>query len=94
MHPNNQVTSTRGKAVKPTSQASPKEIAVDDYFLSPHASLSQAFDSMNIKLATNLNSLRISFNPVVLAITSWARFAPSCCMHYQSSRELEWGSYS
>jgi hypothetical protein len=44
--------------VKPTSQASPKEIDVDDYTLSLYASLSQAFDPMNIKLkrkSTNLS---------------------------------------
>jgi len=39
--------------VKPTSQANPKEIDVDDYALSLYASLSQAFDPMNIKLTTN-----------------------------------------
>ena len=43
--------------VKPTSQANLKEIDVDDYALSLHASLSQAFDPMNIKLATNPTSL-------------------------------------
>ena len=43
--------------VKPTSQASPKEIDVDDYTLSLYASVSQAFDPMNIKLATNPTSL-------------------------------------
>jgi DNA polymerase I len=36
--------------VKPTSQANSKEIDVDDYTLSLYASLSQAFDPMNIKL--------------------------------------------
>jgi len=43
--------------VKPTSQATPKEIDVDDYALSLYASLSQAFDPMNIKLARNPTSL-------------------------------------
>jgi DNA polymerase I len=43
--------------VKPTSQANPKEIDVEDYTLSLYASLSQAFDPMNIKLATNPTSL-------------------------------------
>jgi DNA polymerase I len=43
--------------VKPTSQVNPKEIDVDDYALSLYASLSQAFDPMNIKLATNPTSL-------------------------------------
>ncbi len=43
--------------VKPTSQANPKEIDVDDYALSLYASLSQAFDPMNIKLAPNPTSL-------------------------------------
>ena len=38
--------------VKPTSQAYPKEIDVEDYTLSLHAALSQAFDPMNIELAT------------------------------------------
>jgi DNA polymerase I len=43
--------------VKPTSQANPREIDVDDYALSLYASLSQVFDPMNIKLerkSTNL----------------------------------------
>jgi hypothetical protein len=43
--------------VKPTSQASSKEIDVDDYTLSLYASLSQAFDPMNIKLKTKSASL-------------------------------------
>jgi len=43
--------------VKPTPQANPKEIDVDDYTLSLYASLSQTFDPMNIKLATNPTSL-------------------------------------
>ncbi|MGA3108081.1 MAG: DNA polymerase domain-containing protein [Candidatus Bathyarchaeia archaeon] len=43
--------------VKPTSQVNPKEIDVDDYTLSLYASLSQAFDPMNIKLGTNPTSL-------------------------------------
>ncbi len=43
--------------VKPTSQVNPKEIDVDDYALSLYASLSQALDPMNIKLATNPTSL-------------------------------------
>jgi DNA polymerase elongation subunit (family B) len=43
--------------VKPTSQANPKEIDLDDYALSLYTSLSQAFDPMNIKLATNPTSL-------------------------------------
>jgi DNA polymerase elongation subunit (family B) len=43
--------------VKPTSQANPKEIDVDDYAVSLYASLSQVFEPMNIKLKTNLASL-------------------------------------
>jgi len=44
--------------VKPTDQANPNEIDVDDYALSLFASLSQVFDPMNIKLkmkAANLS---------------------------------------
>jgi DNA polymerase elongation subunit (family B) len=44
--------------VKPTPQANPKEIDVDDYVLSLYASLSQAFDPMNIKLAASPTSLK------------------------------------
>jgi DNA polymerase I len=40
----------RNFTVKPTSQSDPKEIDVDDYALSLHASLSQVFDPMNVKL--------------------------------------------
>ena len=43
--------------VKPTSQAGSKEIDVDDYTLSLFASLSQAFDPMNIKLKTKSTNL-------------------------------------
>jgi DNA polymerase I len=43
--------------IKPTSQANPKEIDVDDYILSLHASLSQIFDPMNIKLKLSGSSL-------------------------------------
>ena len=43
--------------VKPTSQADPKEIDLGDYALSLRASLSQAFDSMNIKLSTDPTNL-------------------------------------
>ncbi len=43
--------------VKPTAQANLKEVDVDDYALSLYASLSQAFDPMNIKLTTNPASL-------------------------------------
>jgi DNA polymerase elongation subunit (family B) len=43
--------------VKPTSQADPKEIDVDDYVLSLCASLSQVVDPMNIKLKINLTRL-------------------------------------
>ena len=39
--------------VKPTSQANPKEIDVDDYALSLAASLSQVFEPMHIKLKMN-----------------------------------------
>jgi hypothetical protein len=39
--------------VKPTSQANPKEIDIDDYVLSLYASLSQVFDPMKIKLEMN-----------------------------------------
>jgi DNA polymerase elongation subunit (family B) len=47
----------RNFTVKPTSQANPKEIDVDDYILSLYAALSQAFDPMNIKLKRDLTSL-------------------------------------
>jgi DNA polymerase I len=43
--------------VKPTSQANSKEIDVEDYTLSLYASLSQVFDTMNIKLTTNPTNL-------------------------------------
>ncbi len=43
--------------VKPTSQANPKEIDVNDYALSLYASLSQPFDPMNIRLASKPTSL-------------------------------------
>lgn len=43
--------------VKPTSQATPQEIDVDDYSHSLYASLSQVFDPMNVKLKMNPISL-------------------------------------
>ncbi|MGA2790325.1 MAG: DNA polymerase domain-containing protein [Candidatus Bathyarchaeia archaeon] len=43
--------------VKPTSQANSNEIDVDDYVLSLHASLSQAFEPMRIKLKMNSTKL-------------------------------------
>jgi DNA polymerase I len=43
--------------VKPTEQADPNEIDVNDYALSLHASLSQVFDPMNIKLKLKAASL-------------------------------------
>jgi len=48
----------RNFTVKPTTQATPKEIDVDDYTFSLYASLSQVFDPMGIKLkmkAANLS---------------------------------------
>ena len=47
----------RNFTVKPTSQATPKEIDVDDYAFSLYASLSQVFDPMNIKLKMKAASL-------------------------------------
>jgi len=47
----------RHLTVKPTSQATPKEIDVNDYTISLYASLSQVFGPMNIKLKTNATSL-------------------------------------
>jgi len=47
----------RNFTVKPTSQANPKEVDVDDYASSLYASLSQVFDPMNIKLMTKAASL-------------------------------------
>ena len=47
----------RNFTVKPTSQADPKEIDVNDYVLSLSASLSQVFEPMNLKLKMNLTSL-------------------------------------
>jgi hypothetical protein len=43
--------------VKPTQQANPKEIDVDDYVLSLYASLSQVFEPMNIRLKVTPTSL-------------------------------------
>jgi hypothetical protein len=43
--------------VKPTTQANWKEIDVDDYVLSLHASLSQVFDPMGIKRRADAPSL-------------------------------------
>ena len=43
--------------VKPTTQADPKEIDVDDYTLSLFASLSQAFDPMALKLKSDTTKL-------------------------------------
>jgi len=43
----------RNFTVKPTPQANPKEIDVEDYILSLFASLSQVFDPMNIRLKLN-----------------------------------------
>jgi len=47
----------RNFSVKPTSQADLKEVDVNDYVLSLHASLAQVFDPMNVKLKLNASSL-------------------------------------
>jgi len=47
----------RNFTVKPTAQASSREINVNDYILSLFTSLSQAFDPMNIKLKMHSTSL-------------------------------------
>jgi hypothetical protein len=44
-------------ALRSTHSISPEEIDVDDYALKLYASLSQAFDPMNIKPATNPTNL-------------------------------------
>ncbi len=43
----------RNFTVKPTPQANPKEVDIEDYILSLFASLSQVFDPMNIRLKLN-----------------------------------------
>jgi hypothetical protein len=43
--------------LRSTHSISPEEIDVDDYALKLYASLSQAFDPMNIKPATNPTNL-------------------------------------
>lgn len=47
----------RNFTVKPTTQADPKEIDVNDYTVSLYASLSQVFDPMYVKLKMNATSL-------------------------------------